>query len=43
MEVQMNDETLERNKRSVLAFYNLMFNQCRPADAIAQYAGATCI
>ena len=37
----MNDETLERNKRNVLAFYDLMFNQCRPADAIEQYAGAT--
>ena len=39
----MNDETLERNKRNVLAFYDLMFNQCRPADAIKQYAGATYI
>jgi predicted SnoaL-like aldol condensation-catalyzing enzyme len=39
----MNDETLERNKRNVLAFYDLMFNQCRPADAIEQYAGATYI
>ena len=39
----MNDETLERNKRNVLAFYDLMFNQCRPADAIEQYVGATYI
>jgi len=39
----MNDETLERNKRNVLAFYDLMFNQCRPAHAIEQYAGATYI
>jgi len=39
----MNGETLERNKRNVLAFYDLMFNQCRPADAIEQYAGATYI
>jgi predicted SnoaL-like aldol condensation-catalyzing enzyme len=37
----MNDETLERNKRNVLAFYDLMFNQCSPAHAIEQYAGAT--
>ena len=37
----MNDDTLERNKRNVLAFYDLMFNQCRPAHAIEQYAGAT--
>jgi predicted SnoaL-like aldol condensation-catalyzing enzyme len=24
-----------------MAFYDLMFNQCRPADAIEQYAGET--
>ena len=29
----------EDNKRSALAFYDLMFNQCRPADAIERYAG----
>jgi predicted SnoaL-like aldol condensation-catalyzing enzyme len=34
------DDRLERNKRHVMAFYDLMFNQGRPADAIAQYAGA---
>jgi len=39
----MNGETLERNKRNVLAFYDLTFNQCRPEDAIEQYAGATYI
>jgi predicted SnoaL-like aldol condensation-catalyzing enzyme len=43
LEVQMNGETVERNKRNVLAFYDLMFNQCRPADAIEQYAGDTYI
>ena len=37
----MNAETLERNKRNVQAFYDLMFNQCKPAEAIALYAGAT--
>jgi len=39
----MSSETSERNKRNVVAFYDLMFNQCRPADAIAHYAGATYI
>jgi predicted SnoaL-like aldol condensation-catalyzing enzyme len=37
----MNDDRLERNKRHVMAFYDLMFNQCRPADAITMYAGAS--
>jgi predicted SnoaL-like aldol condensation-catalyzing enzyme len=31
----------DRNKRNTIAFYDLMFNQCRPRDAIEQYAGAT--
>ena len=33
------DERLERNKENVLAFYDMMFNECRPAEAIATYAG----
>jgi len=37
----MSSETLERNKRNVVAFYDLMFNQCKPSEAIQQYAGAT--
>ena len=32
---------LERNRRNVIAFYDLMFNQCRPAEAIVLYAGAS--
>ena len=32
-------EQLERNKTTVTAFYNLMFNQCRPREAIEKYAG----
>jgi predicted SnoaL-like aldol condensation-catalyzing enzyme len=35
----MSSEQLERNKRNVLAFYDLMFNQCRPAEAIERHAG----
>jgi predicted SnoaL-like aldol condensation-catalyzing enzyme len=33
-------ERLERNRANVMAFYDLMFNQCRPAEAIELYAGA---
>ena len=35
------DDRLERNKRTAQAFYDLMFNQCRPAEAIARYVGDT--
>lgn len=28
------------NKANVTAFYDLMFNQCRPREAIERYAGA---
>ena len=31
--------SLERHKRNVVAFYDLMFNQCRPREAIERYAG----
>lgn len=30
---------LERNKHAVTAFYDLMFNQCRPREAIERYVG----
>ena len=30
---------LERNKENVKAFYDLMFNQCRPREALERYAG----
>ena len=28
-------------KQDAMAFYDLMFNKCRPRDAIAQYVGGT--
>ena len=31
---------LERNKATVIAFYELMFNDCQPRAAIELYAGA---
>ena len=34
------DDTLERNKESATAFYDMMFNQCRPLEAIERYVGA---
>ncbi len=33
------NEQLERNKNTAMAFYDLMFNQCKPAEAIEKYAG----
>ena len=32
---------LERNKQMVTTFYDLMFNQCRPREAIAKFVGDT--
>lgn len=31
--------TIEENKANVVAFYELMFNECRPREAIERYAG----
>ncbi|WP_266203300.1 nuclear transport factor 2 family protein [Pontibacter kalidii] len=30
---------LEQNKQNAIAFYDLMFNQCRPGEAINRYVG----
>jgi predicted SnoaL-like aldol condensation-catalyzing enzyme len=32
-------DLLERNRRNAQAFYDLMFNQCRPAEAVERYVG----
>ncbi|HJZ86600.1 MAG TPA: nuclear transport factor 2 family protein [Polyangia bacterium] len=36
-------EQLERNKRTAAAFYDLLFNQSKPAEAVAKYVGAVYI
>jgi predicted SnoaL-like aldol condensation-catalyzing enzyme len=36
-------DCLEQHKQTVTAFYDLMFNQCRPAEAIERFAGDTYI
>jgi predicted SnoaL-like aldol condensation-catalyzing enzyme len=36
----MDDSNAERNKRNVVDFYDLMFNQNRPAEAVERFAGA---
>ena len=30
---------LEKNKQTVVAFYDTMFNQCQPREAVAEYVG----
>lgn len=30
----------QQNKSNAMAFYDLMFNQCKPRQAIAEYVGA---
>ncbi|MXW63202.1 MAG: hypothetical protein F4Y00_04760 [Bacteroidetes bacterium SB0662_bin_6] len=35
------DSRTDQMKRDAMAFYDLMFNKCRPRDAIAQYVGGT--
>ena len=33
-------DPLQRNKNNVKAFYDPMFNQCRPREAVERYVGA---
>lgn len=32
---------IEQNKKNAMAFYDLMFNQCKPEEAIKRYVGDT--
>jgi predicted SnoaL-like aldol condensation-catalyzing enzyme len=32
-------DRIEQNKRNVMAFYDLMFNQCKPAEAVDRFVG----
>jgi len=41
MTTVMTATRLEQNKQNVVAFYDLMFNACRPEEAVEQYVGAT--
>ena len=38
----MSDQ-LEANKQTAMAFYDLMFNQCKPVEAAEKYIGETYI
>jgi len=33
--------TPDQNRRNAMAFYDLMFNQCKPREAIERFAGAS--
>jgi len=33
--------TLDMNKTTVMAFYDLMFNQCLPAEAVERFVGTS--
>ncbi len=36
-------DTLDRNTQNAKSFYELMFNQCKPAEAVQRYVGDTYI
>src|SRR5688500_10107781 len=38
-EMDVTEQHLERNKENVLSFYDLMFNQNNPTEAIKKYVG----
>ncbi len=32
-------DRLERNKQTAMVFYDLMFNRCKPREAVERYTG----
>ena len=38
LEINLQDR-LEQNKQTAMTFYDLMFNECRPAETMKRYAG----
>src|SRR4029079_15276607 len=39
--MSMMVSNLSQNKKNAIAFYDLMFNQCKPKEAIERYVGET--
>jgi predicted SnoaL-like aldol condensation-catalyzing enzyme len=39
----VSNTNLDSNRKTVIAFYDMMFNQCRPREAIEQFTGQTYI
>ena len=36
-------DRLERNKQTAMAFYDLMFNRCKPRESVERYTGGVYI
>lgn len=39
IEIDVHSDVVEQNKKHVVAFYDLMFNQCKPREAVEHYVG----